>query len=126
MITDLDRPQVGTVELPEWLPRSVAHRARKLPAIELAWPAVQRLIADPRMRSVWHELSKQRRIDGAYLHPAQGSYQGNAHDRQSAAMAGLFQSAGKCAKRIETAPRLIIPLIETSNEIKGHRDRQVP
>jgi len=49
------------------------------------------LVSDPRMRSVWHELSRRR--NGGFLYPARGAL------TQEAAMVELFELALACRKR---------------------------
>ena len=48
------------------------------------------LVSDPRMRGVWHELSRRR--DGGFLYPARGGA------AQEAAMVELFELALECRK----------------------------
>jgi len=53
------------------------------------------LVSDPRMRGVWHELSRRR--NGGFLHPAR------APSTQEAAMVELFELALACRKQHWTA-----------------------
>jgi hypothetical protein len=53
------------------------------------------LVSDPRMRGVWHELSRRR--NGGFLHPACGA------STQEAAVVKLFELALTCRKRHWTA-----------------------
>jgi hypothetical protein len=59
--------------LPDWLPPSVADRARKIEITahtdeQLA--ILARMATDGRMRSVWRELTRRERKTGAFFHPA--------------------------------------------------------
>jgi hypothetical protein len=54
----------------------------------------QPLVCNPRMRSVWQELS--RLCNGTFLHPARVPAVADAKERQAAAMLELFKQALKC------------------------------
>jgi hypothetical protein len=71
------------------------------------------LVCDPRMESVWWELSRQR-PSGAFLYPACVSSGANGQERQDAAMLELFNVAFACRKRREATT--------TRREIEQQRD----
>jgi hypothetical protein len=53
------------------------------------------LVSDPRMRTVWHELSRQRK-GGGFLYPALPQTAADANKRQAMAMVELIELARKC------------------------------
>ena len=117
------------LHIPSWVPPQVAQRAREnykdwrwLADYALTGPDRDDLeqivefqiplIRDQRMRRVWYELSRRRREDGTFMHPATPSrYRAgifmepvaapsieaaDADARQGEAMVQLFETALKC------------------------------
>jgi hypothetical protein len=101
------------LSIPDWFPQpleDVAHRlhASRLPEDKAT---VQRLVGDTRMKAVWVELQKRRRVDGAFVHDAaalirefpaepHGPLRPLLNDRQKQA---LFWQIFRGMKRLDTA-----------------------
>jgi hypothetical protein len=73
------------LDIPSWVPEPVARSARYHHGADVSQAA---LICDPRMKSVWRQLSRPAR-NGAFLYPARQGQQG-------AAMLQLFNVAYSC------------------------------
>jgi hypothetical protein len=64
------------LSIPDWLPQHLEHAARTMHAWAVrsrsaeSIAVVQRLVGDPRMKTVWAELQKRRRADAAFVHEA--------------------------------------------------------
>jgi hypothetical protein len=99
-----DVPPIPNAEpklrIPAWVPSPVAHVARQKASEDVA-QFLTPLVQDQRMRRVWRELSKRRRRDGKFLHPAAAWWidETNAEERQGAAMAKLLTAALQYAAR---------------------------
>jgi hypothetical protein len=94
------------LSIPAWVPPPVAEVAREEYAAasdESARTVIARLACDPRMRGVWRELSKRRRRDETFMHPAAAWWidEVNAEERQGVAMAKLLTAALQFAARPE-------------------------
>jgi hypothetical protein len=73
------------LDIPSWVPEPIARNARYHHGAEASQAA---LICDPRMKSVWRQLSRPAR-NGAFLYPAR-------QGQQDAAMLQLFNVAYRC------------------------------
>jgi hypothetical protein len=108
-----DVPPITTAEpklrIPAWVPSPVAHVARQKASEDVA-QFLTPLVQDQRMRRVWRELSKRRRRDGTFMHPAAAWWidatnaeewidATNAEERQGVAMAKLLTAALQFAAR---------------------------
>jgi hypothetical protein len=97
MIPDvIDRPGAVLSAIPTWVPTAVADFARNVLAPTpqgplracpppLANPSrtiLIRLLTDPRMRSVWAELTRKERRTGRFLHPSRLERFAEASERQ--------------------------------------------
>jgi hypothetical protein len=63
----------GPLILPNWLPPSVADRARKIEITartDEQHEILARIATDSRMPSIWRELTRHKRKTGAFFHPA--------------------------------------------------------
>jgi hypothetical protein len=82
-------------QLPEWVPKPVADRARELAQRGPPSPGLLRLATDERMKRVWRELCRRHRDGGDYLHPVRilPKELAQVEDRQGAGMAILFSNA---------------------------------
>ena len=86
----------------DWLMRDDVHRATIADFVrdELADMAAryQPLVCDPRMQSVWRQLSR-RRPTGEFYYPARVSSAPTAGERQDLAMLDLFIVAFRCQQK---------------------------
>jgi hypothetical protein len=104
MIPDaIDRPGAVLPAIPTWVPTAVADCARDVLAPTsqgrrracpppLANPSrtiLIRLLTDPRMRSVWAELTRKERRTGRFLHPSRLERFAEASERQDRALSVL-------------------------------------
>jgi hypothetical protein len=78
--------------IPVWVPACIASRVHNSSWRDWPYsPVLVRLVTDPRMRSVWSQLTRKSRLTGQYLHPARLSCEGEgASCRQDFAMRMLF------------------------------------
>jgi len=103
----IDRPRAVLPKIPAWVPTTVAECAqflrpqkilikkRLLTVPRLTDPSrtiLTRLLTDPRMRSVWAELTRKERRTGRFLHPSRLERYAEASERQDRAMAALISS----------------------------------
>jgi hypothetical protein len=94
-------------EIPAWVPTAVADCARSLrpqkilikkrlltvpPLTDPSRTILTRLLTDPRMRSVWAELTRKERRTGRFLHPSRLERFAEASERQDRAMGALIFS----------------------------------
>jgi hypothetical protein len=67
------------LSIPGWFPRPLEDAARQMHALAVRsrsaenLATAQRLVSDPRMKSVWAELQKRRRADRVFIHEAEAS-----------------------------------------------------
>jgi hypothetical protein len=100
----IDRPGAVLPEIPTWVPTAVAELAhnlrpkkilikkRLLTLPSLTDPSrtiLTRMLTDPRMRSVWAELTRKERRTGRFLHPSRLERFAEASERQDRAMGVL-------------------------------------
>jgi hypothetical protein len=101
----IDRPRAVLPEIPAWVPTAFADFAREVLAPTpqgplracpppLANPSrtiLIRLLTDPRMRSVWAELTRKERRTGRFLHPSRLEERfAEASERQERAIGALI------------------------------------
>ena len=96
----IDRPGAVLPEIPTWVPPSVAVLAREpsLPPFpnDQSRTLLTRLLTDPRMRSVWKELTRKDRRTGRFLHPAR--------------LVDLLSGITEASERQDRAMQLLVPL----------------
>jgi hypothetical protein len=106
MTTDvIDRPRAVLPEIPAWVPTAFADFARDLfaptpqgplracppPLADPSRTILTRLLTDPRMRSVWAELTRKERRTGRFLHPSRlEKHFAEASERQERAIGALI------------------------------------
>jgi hypothetical protein len=90
----IDRPGAVLPEIPTWVPTAVAGLAREPSAPPFpddpSRTILIRLLTDPRMRSVWAELTRKERRTGRFLHPSRLERFAEASERQDRAMGALI------------------------------------
>src|SRR5262245_31068637 len=88
----IDRPRAVLPEIPAWVPTAVADCA--ILTLALTDPSrtiLTRLLTDPRMRSVWAELTRKERRTGRFLHPSRLEERfAEASERQERAIGALI------------------------------------
>ncbi len=88
---------VGNLQIPDWVPDHVAAKARELHEAHRQSPiavgVVERLMTDPRMRRVWHELAKRNRRSKARRHHEIAARFVERGIDEKAAIAGLLEFA---------------------------------
>jgi hypothetical protein len=86
------------LDVPSWVPEPIARYASYTYGADVgrvSQVALESLVCDPRMESVWRQLSRPAR-NGAFLYPARPSSAPTARGRQDAAMLQLFSVACRC------------------------------
>jgi hypothetical protein len=102
----IDRPGAVLPEIPTWVPPAFADLARDVlaptpqgrrracppPLVDPSRTILIRLLTDPRMRSVWAELTRKERRTGRFLHPSRLERFAEASERQHRTMGVLICS----------------------------------
>jgi hypothetical protein len=135
------RERYAVLQVPPWVPDDVSFLVRDHWADQSGEPEqialIERLLVDPRMEAVWHELTKHDRRTGDYSHLAEAMKMhlesARANEVFSASTAVVFQRAvvvgmsamrineQKCGRYLEQAAELRKDTELLRQMLKGHR-----